>query len=466
MTLHIVILAAGQGTRMRSDLPKVLHGLAGKPMLAHVLDTVRKLLPERITVVVGHGADQLRAAFADAQDVTFVHQAQQLGTGHAVAQALKEDAGDHESNTTLVLYGDVPLVRMTTLQNLLSVQRHELQQGSANVALLTHHLDNPGGYGRVLRDSQGQVQGIVEHKDASDVQLEIKEINTGILAAPTSRLRNWLSKLDNKNSQGEYYLTDVISMAVIDGVPVHTTHPMHGWEIMGVNTRAQQSELERIWQGEQARNLLAQGVSLADPARLDVRGELQCGRDVFIDVGCVFEGEVVLADGVHIAPHCVIRQSRIGVRTRVEAFSHLDGAIVGAHARIGPYARLRPGAHIGEQAHVGNFVEIKQSRLGAGSKANHLAYIGDAQVGARVNIGAGVITCNYDGANKFQTIIEDDAFIGSDTQLIAPVTVGKGATIGAGTTVSKDAPADKLTVSRVKQTVVDGWVRPVKKSTS
>jgi len=469
MTLHIVILAAGQGTRMRSDLPKVLHRLAGKPMLAHVLDTVRKLLPERITVVVGHGADQLRAVFADAQDVTFVHQAQQLGTGHAVAQALEKDARD-QPGTTLVLYGDVPLVRMSTLQDLLRVHRHEQQHEpqheQANVALLTHHLDNPGGYGRILRNKQGQVQGIVEHKDASTAQLDIKEINTGILAAPTLRLRNWLSKLDNQNSQGEYYLTDIVAMAVADGVPVHTTHPMHGWEIMGVNTRAQQSALERIWQGEQARNLLEQGVSLADPARLDVRGWLRCGRDVFIDVGCVFEGEVVLADGVHIAPHCVIRQSRIGARTRVEAFSHLDGAVVGADARIGPYARLRPETHIGERAHVGNFVEIKQSRLGARSKANHLAYIGDAQVGERVNIGAGVITCNYDGANKFQTIIEDDAFIGSDTQLIAPVTVGKAATIGAGTTVGKDAPAGKLTVSRVKQTVVDGWVRPVKKSTS
>jgi len=460
MTLDIVVLAAGQGTRMRSGLPKVLHTLAGKPMLAHVLDCARKLRPERLVVVVGHGAEQLRAAFADDDDVTFVHQAQQLGTGHAVMQALPY-LSDEAHAATLVLYGDVPLVRVATLQNLLHIR--EQGQGQDALALLTQHMDKPDGYGRVMRNAQGQVAGIVEHKDATGEQLDIQEINTGILAAPTRRLRDWLARLGNANAQGEYYLTDIFGMAVADGVDIHTAQPVQGWEVMGVNDRSQQAQLERIWQGEQAQQLLAQGVSLADPARLDVRGALQCGRDVFIDVGCVFEGEVVLGEGVRIGAHCVVRQAHIGAHAQVAAFSHIDGAVVGAGARIGPYARLRPGADIGEQAHVGNFVEIKQSRLGAHSKANHLAYIGDAQVGMRVNIGAGTITCNYDGVSKFQTDIGDDAFIGSDTQLIAPVKVGAGATIGAGTTLSKDAPAGKLTISRVRQTVVQGWVRPTKK---
>ncbi len=455
--LNIVVLAAGQGKRMQSDLPKVLHPLAGKSMLAHVLDNARRLSPGRIVVVVGHGGERVRAAFAGEPDLLFVEQAQQLGTGHAVAQAVPQlgmdDAGQ---GTTMVLYGDVPLVQASSLEGL-------LQACNGGVALLTERLDDPAGYGRIVRDEQGRVQRIVEHKDASEKERAIQEVNTGILAAPTGKLIDWLSRLRNDNAQGEYYLTDIIGMAVADGVPVQAAHAAAGWETLGVNSRVQQAQLERIWQGEQARRLLELGVTLADPARFDLRGTLQCGRDVFIDVGCVFEGEVVLADGVRIGPHCVVRDARIGAGTNIEAFSHVQEAVVGGDARIGPYARLRPGADVGDQAHVGNFVEIKKSRLGTGSKANHLAYIGDAQVGERVNIGAGTITCNYDGVNKFRTIIEDDAFIGSDTQLVAPVTVGKGATIGAGTTLTKDAPAGRLTLSRVKQATVEGWKRPVKK---
>lgn len=456
--LNIVVLAAGQGKRMQSDLPKVLHPLAGKSMLAHVLDSARRLSPDRIVVVVGHGGEQVRAAFAAESDLIFVEQAEQLGTGHAVAQAVPQLAGgENAQDTTLVLYGDVPLVQTTSLDGLLKAR----EQG---VALLTERLDDPTGYGRIVRDADGRVQRIVEHKDASEQERTIQEVNTGIMAAPTGKLVDWLSRLRNDNAQGEYYLTDVIGMAVADSVPVQAAHAAAGWETLGVNSRIQQAQLERIWQGEQARRLLEQGVTLADPARFDLRGSLQCGRDVFIDVGCVFEGEVVLADGVSVGPHCVVRDANIGVATRIEAFSHVQQAVVGADARIGPYARLRPGADIGDQAHVGNFVEIKQTRLGTGSKANHLAYVGDAQVGERVNIGAGTITCNYDGVNKFRTVIEDDAFIGSDTQLVAPVTVGRGATIGAGTTLTKDAPEGQLTLSRAKQTVIPGWVRPVKKT--
>ena len=315
-----------------------------------------------------------------------------------------------------------------------------------------------------MRDDNGQVVRFVEHKDASDQEHAINEVNTGILVAPTASLKNWLSRINNDNAQGEYYLTDVVGLSVHDGIAVNAAHPSAGWETLGVNSRIQQAQLERIWQGEQARRLLEQGVTLADPARFDVRGSLTCGRDVFIDVGCVFEGRVELADGVRIGPHCVIKDAVIGAGTHIEAFSHVQEAAVADQARIGPYARLRPGADIGSHAHVGNFVEIKKSRLGDGSKANHLAYIGDAQIGARVNIGAGTITCNYDGVNKFQTIIEDDAFIGSDTQLVAPVKVGQGATLGAGTTLTKDAPARQLTISRTAQKTIVGWVRPTKKS--
>jgi len=456
--LNIVILAAGLGKRMQSDLPKVLHPLAGKPMLTHVLDNARRLDPDRIVVVVGHGAERVQQAFAGHADLSFVVQSPQQGTGHAVQQAvpllLQEG---NAADTTLVLYGDVPLVQTETLAGLLKAR-------GDGMAVLTEKLADPTGYGRIVRNNAGQVIRIVEHKDASEAERAINEVNTGILAAPTKRLINWLDRIDNNNAQGEYYLTDVVGLSVADGVPVNAAHAAAAWETLGVNSRIQQAQLERIWQGEQARRLLEQGVTLADPARFDLRGTLQCGRDVFIDVGCVFEGDVVLADGVRVGPHCVVSQAQVGEGALIEAFSHVHDAEVGVQARVGPYARLRPGARVGDEAHVGNFVEIKKSTLGRQSKANHLAYIGDALVGERVNIGAGTITCNYDGANKFQTIIEDDAFIGSDTQLVAPVTVGRGATVGAGTTLTKDAPAEQLTLSRSAQKSVSGWARPVKKA--
>ncbi|MBP6019381.1 MAG: bifunctional UDP-N-acetylglucosamine diphosphorylase/glucosamine-1-phosphate N-acetyltransferase GlmU [Burkholderiaceae bacterium] len=455
--LNIVILAAGLGKRMQSDLPKVLHPIAGRPMLAHVLDNARQLNPDRIVVVVGHGAEQVQQSFADQADLHFVIQSPQQGTGHAVQQAVPVlvDAGQSQ-DATLVLYGDVPLVQTATLQSLLDARL----QG---MAVLTENLDDPTGYGRIVRNAAGDVQRIVEHKDASSQEHAITEVNTGILVAPTARLKDWLLRITNNNAQGEYYLTDIVGLSVADGVPVHAAHPGAAWETLGVNSRAQQAQLERLWQAEQARRLLDAGVTLADPARFDLRGELVCGRDVFIDVGCVFEGQVELADGVRVGPHCVIKNSRIGVGARIDAYSHLEQAVVDTQARIGPYARLRPQAHIGAGAHVGNFVEIKKTYLGAGSKANHLAYIGDATVGERVNIGAGTITCNYDGVNKFETIIEDDAFIGSDSQLVAPVRVGQGATLGAGTTLTRDAPAHQLTITRAAQTTISGWTRPTKK---
>jgi bifunctional UDP-N-acetylglucosamine pyrophosphorylase/glucosamine-1-phosphate N-acetyltransferase len=453
--LNVVILAAGMGKRMQSSLPKVLHRIAGKPMLAHVIDQARRLNPGRIVVVVGHGADQVKAAFADQPDLSFVLQSPQQGTGHAVMQAVPQLLDTPES-VTLVLYGDVPLVQAQTLQAL-------AQAGQSGMAILTETLQDPAGDGRIVRNDNGHIQCIVEHKDATETQRSIKEVNTGILVARTQQLKNWLGRITNDNAQGEYYLTDVVGLAVNDGIAVNSAQPGAPYETLGVNSRVQQAQLERLWQQEQARQLLEQGVTLADPARFDLRGELQCGRDVSIDVGCVFEGQVVLEDGVDIGPHCVLRNTRVAAGTQIDAFSHLDDAIVGREARIGPYARLRPGADVGDHAHVGNFVEIKKSRLGQGSKANHLAYIGDAQIGERVNIGAGTITCNYDGVNKFQTIIEDDAFIGSDTQLVAPVRVGRGATLGAGTTLTQDAPEGQLTLSRTRQTTVAGWQRPVRK---
>lgn len=453
--LNIVILAAGLGKRMQSHLPKVLHPVAGKPMLAHVLDAARALQPSRIVVVVGHGAEQVQAAFAGQPDLAFAVQSPQHGTGHAVQQAVPFLLDAHDS-ATLVLYGDVPLVQPETLQRLLNVRAN-------GVAILTEQLPDATGYGRIVRSAQGQVQCIVEHKDATPEQQAIREVNTGILVAPTAHLKNWLGRITNNNAQGEYYLTDIIGLAVADAIVINTTQPEAPWETLGVNSRVQQAQLERLWQAEQANRLLLAGVTLLDPARFDLRGSLVCGRDVVIDIGCVFEGHVELADGVYVGPNCVVRNTTVGAGTRIEAFSHLDDAQVGAQARIGPYARLRPGADIRDDAHVGNFVEIKKSVLGQGSKANHLAYVGDALVGDRVNIGAGTITCNYDGVNKFQTIIEDDAFIGSDTQLVAPVRVGKGATLGAGTTLTRDAPAGQLTVSRPRQQTIENWKRPVKK---
>ncbi len=455
--LNIVILAAGLGKRMQSNLPKVLHTIAGRPMLSHVLDGARALNADGIIVVVGHGAEQVREAYASQADLQFALQQPQLGTGHAVMQAAAMLKENQHEDVTIVLYGDVPLVQPDTLRALLAARQDGL-------AVLTEILPDPTGYGRIVRDASGNVCAIVEHKDATAAQRAITEINTGIIAAPTAALKRWLTQLTNTNSQGEYYLTDIIGMAVADGLTVAVAHPGASFETLGVNSRMQQAELERLWQAEQARRQLEAGVTLADPSRFDLRGTLECGRDVFIDVGCVFEGTVRLADGVRIGPHCVVRDAVIGQGTRVEAFSHIFQAEVGCDAHIGPFARLRPGAKLADRVHVGNFVEIKNTPMGEDSKANHLAYIGDADIGARVNIGAGTITCNYDGVTKFRTVIEDDAFIGSDTQLVAPVRVGRGATLGAGTTLSKDAPPDQLTISRVRQTTVQGWKRPVKKS--
>jgi bifunctional UDP-N-acetylglucosamine pyrophosphorylase/glucosamine-1-phosphate N-acetyltransferase len=455
--LNIVILAAGQGKRMQSNLPKVLHPIAGRPMLTHVLDSARALGAQRIAIVVGHGAEQVKQAYATQEDLQFALQQPQLGTGHAVLQAVPLLKESHADDVTIVLYGDVPLVQPDTLRALLNARAN-------GVAILTEILSDATGYGRIVRDVKGNVCAIVEHKDATPEQRAIQEVNTGIMAVPTRQLKSWLTKLTNNNAQGEYYLTDIVGMAVAEGVSVNVAHPVAGFETLGVNSRLQQAELERLWQRELARRQLEAGVTIVDPARFDLRGELLCGQDVFIDVGCVFEGRVVLADGVRIGAHCVLRNVTLGAATRIESFSHLEQAEVGADAHIGPYARLRPGAKLADATHVGNFVEIKNTNLGKGSKANHLAYVGDADVGERVNIGAGTITCNYDGVNKHRTTIEDDAFIGSDTQLVAPVRVGRGATLGAGTTLTRDAPAGQLTVSRAKQVTIEGWKRPVKKA--
>lgn len=437
--MNIVILAAGTGKRMRSALPKVLHPLAGKPLLSHVLDTARTLAPSRLVVVVGHGAEAVQAAVA-APDVQFALQEQQLGTGHAVRQALPLL---DPAQPTLVLYGDVPLTRASTLKRLVEAAT------DARYGILTVTLDDPTGYGRIVRDAAGSVTRIVEQKDASPEQLRIAEINTGIIVTPTAQLAMWLGALGNDNAQGEYYLTDVVEQAIEAGFEVVTTQPDEEWETLGVNSKAQLAELERIHQRNLADQLLLDGVTLADPARIDIRGSLVCGRDVSIDVNCVFEGAVELADGVTIGANCVIRGTKIGAGTRIDAFSHLEGA--------------QAGAALADESHVGNFVEVKNAVLGHGSKANHLTYIGDADIGARVNIGAGTITCNYDGANKFRTVIEDDVFVGSDTQLVAPVRVGSGVTIAAGTTVWKDVASGQLVLNDKKQTEKAGYVRPTKK---
>ncbi len=454
--MNIVILAAGQGKRMRSMLPKVLHPIAGKPMLAHVLGSAQALFGHHQTVVVlGHSGNQVQEYLTKAQwTVQTAFQLEQKGTGHAVLQACDLLSDDP---ITLILYGDVPLIQTETLDKLVQLA------SSGGIGLLTQIMSEPMGYGRIIRNEDGDVAGIVEEKDATAKQKLITEINTGLMAMPTQSLKGWLGQLKPNNAQGEYYLTDVIGLAVSEGVPVLTTQAKHAWETVGVNSRAQLADLERVWQKVVAEQLLENGVTLLDPSRIDVRGELICDQDVTIDVGCVFEGKVHLASGVSVGPHCVIRNSVIESDTKIEAFSHIDQAKVGAKSVIGPYARLRPGAVLAEEVHVGNFVEIKNSEVGSQSKANHLAYIGDATIGRKVNVGAGTITCNYDGVNKHRTIIEDDAFIGSDTQLVAPVRVGKGATLGAGTTLTKDAPADQLTVTRVKQVSLN-WQRPIKKS--
>lgn len=452
--MNVVILAAGMGKRMQSALPKVLHAIAGKPLLLHVIETARSLQtksPASICVIVGHGGDQVLSTVS-APDLHFAKQEPQLGTGHAVAQAVPFL---DEAQPTLILYGDVPLTTAASLQRLIAASEN------GGLAVLTAHMDDPTGLGRMVRE-EGKIVRIVEQKDATEAERAIKEINTGIMIAPTAHLKRWLATLSNNNAQGEYYLTDIVARAVADGVPVVSAQPDAIWETLGVNSKVQLAELERIHQLNVAKKLLEQGVTLLDPARIDVRGSLVCGRDVSIDVGCVFEGQVTLEDGVQIAANCVIKDAQIGAGSQIKAFCHIEDAVVGAQSQIGPYARLRPGTVLGEDVHIGNFVEIKNTQIANHSKANHLAYIGDATVGSRVNIGAGTITCNYDGANKFRTIIEDDAFIGSDSQLVAPVRVGKGATLGAGTTLTKDAPDGKLTVSRPKQLTIDAWQRPAK----
>ena len=451
MGLNVVILAAGQGKRMHSSLPKVLHPLAGRPLLAHVIGTARALKPARICVVYGHGGEQVPAALA-ASDLQFAKQEPQLGTGHALQQALPElEAG----GDVLVLYGDVPLISMTTLTALTS-------GNGERARLVTVELSDPAGYGRIVRDAQGEIRAIVEEKDANEEQRRIAEINTGIMLLPGTRLADWLGRLSNSNAQGEYYLTDVIAMAIADGVHVAARAPAAAWEVMGVNTKEQLAELERVHQRRTASGLLDAGVTLTDPARIDVRGELRCASDVRIDVNCVFEGEVELGAGVNVGANCVIRNTRIGAATRVEPFSFIDGAVIRENCIIGPYARIRPGTELANDVHIGNFVEVKASTIGSGSKANHLAYIGDTSMGRDVNVGAGTITCNYDGADKHRTVIEDDVFIGSDTQLVAPVTVGRGSTIGAGSTITRDTPPGELTLSRAKQTSIANWKRPRK----
>jgi bifunctional UDP-N-acetylglucosamine pyrophosphorylase/glucosamine-1-phosphate N-acetyltransferase len=449
--MNVVILAAGMGKRMQSALPKVLHPLAGKPLLAHVVDTARALSPSCVAIVYGHGGNAVVDAFQQ-PDIHFAQQTPQLGTGHAVMQALPLL---DDNAPTLILYGDVPLTTSTTLQRLVDLASTD------KLGILTVTLTNPTGYGRIVRE-HGHITRIVEQKDATEAEKTISEVNTGIMVVPTPKLKQWLSTLSNNNAQNEYYLTDIVARAVADGTPIVSAQPDSIDETLGVNSKVQLAELERIYQQRYAHRLLEQGVTLLDPARIDVRGTLNCGKDVSIDVNCVFEGNVTLADNVTIGANCIIQNATIGAGTHIKPFTHIDQTEIGQGAQIGPYARLRPGAVLSDDVHIGNFVEVKKSHIGTGSKANHLAYIGDATIGARVNIGAGVITCNYDGVNKSRTVIGDDAFIGSDTQLIAPVVVGNGATIGAGTTLSKDAPAEQLTLSRTRQTSLPGWKRPVK----
>ena len=453
MAVNVVILAAGQGKRMHSQLPKVLHRIAGRSLLGHVLDAAEALGPDRVCVVVGHGGERVREAMS-ARKLEFALQEPQLGTGHAVQQALP--ALGH-APVTLVLYGDVPLIRAETLRALVAASQDA-------VAILTAELEDPRGYGRMVRDAAGNVCAIVEEKDATEGQRRIREINTGLMALPTARLASWLGQLRNDNAQQEYYLTDVVKLALRDQVAVRAVPVADTWETLGVNSRAQLAQLERVYQRNCADALLERGVSLADPARIDVRGSLECGTDVTIDVNCVFEGAVTLGDGVQIGPNCVIKNATVAAGTVIEAFTHIDSGVIGERCKIGPYARIRPGTRLAEDVHLGNFVEVKASDIDAGSKANHLAYIGDTTIGRNVNVGAGTITCNYDGANKHRTVIEDDVFIGSDTQLVAPVTVRRGATIGAGATITREVPSDTLALSRSKQTTITGWKRPVKKA--
>jgi len=453
MAPNVVIMAAGKGTRMKSERPKVLHRLAGKSLLQHVLDAASPLGSARTVIITGHGADMVEQACAGSGAV-FARQMPQLGTGHAVQQAVP--ALDDSRPVTLVLNGDVPLIRAETIRALVQAC------GGERLALLTVVLTDATGYGRIVRDGEA-VRAIVEHKDASDEQRQIAEVYTGIMAAPTAALKRWVMALSNHNAQREYYLTDIVAMAVAEAVPVVTAQASGETEVLGVNSPVQLAELERRFQRQQAETLMEAGVRLADPARLDVRGELQCGSDVEIDVNCVFEGQVQVGNGARIGAHCVIRDARIGEHATIHPFTHIEGASVGAGALVGPFARLRPGAQLGEQVHIGNFVEVKNATLAAGAKANHLAYLGDATVGERVNYGAGSITANYDGANKHRTVIGNDAHVGSNCVLVAPITIGDGATIGGGSTISKDAPAGQLTVARARQASIPGWQRPKKR---
>ncbi|SBS61553.1 bifunctional UDP-N-acetylglucosamine diphosphorylase/glucosamine-1-phosphate N-acetyltransferase GlmU [Vibrio atlanticus] len=452
MKFSAVILAAGKGTRMYSNTPKVLHTLAGKPMVKHVIDTCNGLGAQNINLVYGHGGDQMKATLAE-ESVNWALQAEQLGTGHAVDQASAHFADDEK---VLVLYGDVPLISPETIENLLDAQPN------GGIALLTVVLDNPMGYGRIIRRN-GPVVAIVEQKDATDEQKLIKEINTGVMVATGGDLKRWLSGLSNDNAQGEYYLTDVIAAAHDEGRAVEAVHPVSPIEVEGVNDRSQLARLERAYQAEQADKLLKQGVMLRDPSRFDLRGELQCGMDVEIDTNVIIEGSVSIGDNVVIGTGCVLKDCEIDDNTIVRPYSVIEGATIGEDCTVGPFTRLRPGADMRNNSHVGNFVEVKNTRLGEGSKANHLTYLGDAEIGQRVNVGAGAITCNYDGANKFKTIIGDDVFVGSDSQLIAPVTIGNGATVGAGSTVTRDVAEKELVISRAKERKIANWQRPTKK---
>ena len=452
MSINVVILAAGQGKRMHSDLPKVLHPLAGRPLLAHVIAAARALKPARICIVYGHGGRQVPDALRG-EDLVFTKQVPQLGTGHALKQALPHL---DPRKDTLVLYGDVPLLSAKTLSALVRGKGERLR-------ILTTELDDPHGYGRIVRNSKGAITAIVEDKDANGKQQRIREINTGIMLLPGKRLAGWLARLSNRNAQREYYLTEVVALALKDRIKIESCAPRAAAEILGVNSKQQLAQLERIYQHRVATRLLETGVTLTDPSRIDVRGKLKCGRDVRIDVNCVFEGTVEIGDGAEIGANSVIRNTEIGAATHIEPFSLIDDAVIGRNCRIGPYARIRPGTRLAADVHIGNFVEVKASTMGRGSKANHLTYVGDTSVGRNVNIGAGTITCNYDGAYKHRTVIEDDVHIGSDVQLVAPVTVAKGATVAAGTTVWKNTPAGGLVLNIKTQQHRPAWKRPLKK---
>jgi bifunctional UDP-N-acetylglucosamine pyrophosphorylase/glucosamine-1-phosphate N-acetyltransferase len=451
--LDILVLAAGKGTRMRSDLPKVLHPVGGKALVQHVVDTARTVGGEQILIIVGHGAEKVQEKMA-APDVKFVLQAEQLGTGHAVQQALPHLRSDA---TVLILYGDVPLTRADTLKKLIA------GVNAQQMGLLTVDLPDPTGYGRIVRDETNAVVAIVEHKDANEAQKKIREINTGIMAVQAAHLQKWLPQLKNNNAQGEYYLTDIIAMAKADGIAIHVEQPDAIEEVEGINNRQQQAALERFYQKQKANELMVAGVTLLDPSRIDIRGNISAGRDVVIDVNCVFEGDVVLGDGVIIEPNCVIINSKIGKDTHIKAFSHIEDSVMAADCDIGPYARLRPGTELADEVKIGNFVETKKAVIAKGSKVNHLSYIGDANVGSKVNVGAGTITCNYDGVNKFKTEIGDNAFIGSNSALVAPVKIGAGATVGAGSIITKDVEDTELAIARSKQRNIQGWERPTKK---